>query len=93
MDGSTVPRYDLAMRLARLPGWVVDNATSVRREVSGEICTSMSERWAVTQRACRAARAVLRFQPDPRRVLAQIDPLPDSTVRALERLRAQRQAR
>jgi len=78
--------------LDRLPGWIVDNATSVRREVADQIGTSMIERWEATRRACRAARAILRFHARAESVLANPDPLPASSLRALERLRARKRA-
>jgi len=76
------------MRLERLPGWVVDNDTSVRREVSPYIGMTMAERWEVTRRCCRSARSLLRFHGDPQRALDHCDRLPESSIRALERLRA-----
>jgi hypothetical protein len=77
----------LVMRLERLPGWVVDNATSVRDEVAPYVAMTRSERWAATRRCCQAAAAMLRFHRDPRRALEHRDPLPESTRRALDRLR------
>ena len=74
--------------LSRLPGWVIDNAESVREEVEPYRQMSMPERWAVTRRCCEAAVKMLRFNRHPERVLAYRDELPESTRRALERLRA-----
>ena len=75
------------MRLERLPGWVVDNDASVRDEIAPYRGLSMAERWAATQRCCRAAMRMLAFHPDPGPALAYRDPLPESTVAALARLR------
>lgn len=76
------------MRLERLPGWVIDNQTSVREEVAPFVHASMSERWLATQRCARAARKMLAFHPDPGRALRYRDPLPQSSIDALARLRA-----
>lgn len=37
--------------------------------------------------ACRAGAKLLRSLPDPERIAAYVDPLPESSVRALARLR------
>lgn len=78
------------MQRARLPGWVVDNATSVRREAEPYRAMTPAERWEIAQRCCRAAHAMLQRSPHAERALAHIDPLPSSTVEALARLRASR---
>ena len=75
------------MRLEKLPGWVADNAASIREEVAPYLCMTMSERWEATRRCCRAAAAMLGFQRDPGRAREYRDPLPASTRRALERRR------
>jgi hypothetical protein len=75
------------MRLRTLPGWVVDNETSIREEAAPYIHMSMAERWEATRRCCEAASTMLRFNRDPAAVLAHRDPLPPSTVLALRRLR------
>jgi hypothetical protein len=76
-------------RLEQLPGWVIDNDASVREEVAPFVGASMAERWDATRRCCRAAVAMLRFHPHPERVLAHRDPTPESSARALVRLREQ----
>ena len=75
------------MRLEKLPGWVVDNSASIREEVAPYVGMTMSERWEATKRCCRAAATMLKFHRDPARALEYSDPLPESTRRALERLR------
>jgi hypothetical protein len=78
------------MPLDRLPGWVIDDATSVREEVAPYVGMSMNDRWAATRRCCAAAATLLRFNRDPRRALEYRDALPESTVEALRRLRQTR---
>jgi hypothetical protein len=78
------------VRLERLPGWVIDNDESVREEVAPYGSATMAERWDATRRCCRGASAILRFHRDPAHVLAARDPLPPSSITALERLREQR---
>jgi len=80
------------MRLPSLPGWVVDNTTSVREEAAPYVHMSMAERWEATRRCCEAASAMLRFYREPSAALAYRDPLPPSTVQVLERLRRRRDA-
>ena len=79
--------------LSELPGWVVDNAESVRREVEPYRHMSMQERWETTRRCCEAAVKMLRFHRHPRRALEHRDPLPESTPRALKRLQMHEQTR
>ena len=78
------------MRLPALPGWVVGDAASVRREVAGLAGLTSAERWAATRLCARDALWALRQSPDPERVLAHADRLPESSRVALARLRAQR---
>ena len=78
------------MKLERLPAWVVDNATSVRREAEPYREMTSAARWEVTQRCCRAALSLLRRSPHADRALTLTDPLPPSTVQALARLRTLR---
>jgi len=77
-------------RLAKLPGWVIDDAASVRAEVADWLHATAAERWEATRRCARAAASMLRFHEDRSRALEWIDPVPDSTVQALARLRAAR---
>jgi len=48
-----------------------------------------AERTRLLAAACRAGAELLRSRPDAERAAAFEDPLPESTVRALARLRAQ----
>ena len=76
------------MKLDKLPGWVVDERTSVLQEVAPYIDASPSERLAATRACCRAAMNLLRYHSDPARALAWVDPLPEKSKTALARLRA-----
>ena len=78
------------MRLAELPGWVVDDETSVRREVEALVPATPTERWAITRLCARDALWAARQSHDPEKVLEFEDPLPATTVAALARLRARR---
>jgi hypothetical protein len=73
--------------LPRLPGWVVDDVTSVREEVKEWVGTTEAERWRLAKACARDAIWAIRASGMARRILDQVDPLPASTVRALERLR------
>jgi hypothetical protein len=77
------------VRLEHLPGWVVDDVTSVREEVSRYVGLSQAELWRLTSDCARDALWAARASGILDRVLAAEDPLPESTVRALARLRAQ----
>jgi hypothetical protein len=85
--GRDAGHYDRRVTLARLPGWVIDNDASVREEVAPYVGATYAERLAATRACCRAAIRTLAFHFDPERALAYSDPLPPSTVAALERLR------
>lgn len=76
--------------LARLPGWVVDDVTSVRREVEPFERMTATQRWGATRLCARDALWAVRLGHDPQRVLDFEDSLPPTTVTALERLRARR---
>ena len=70
-----------------LPGWVVSDVESVRQEVSEWRDLSAAQRWRLAVLCSRDAMWAIRAHRDPRRILDQIDPVPASTVAALERLR------
>jgi hypothetical protein len=74
--------------MSRLPPWVTDNRTAVAREAEPYRGLSTEARWHATAAACRAAARQLSQRPDRARILAFRDPLPESTVRILQRLRA-----
>jgi hypothetical protein len=80
----------MTMRLAKLPGWVVADEASVRREVEGTTGLTAAEYWAITRLCAGDALWAVRQSHDPDRVLALEDPLPATTVHALARLRASR---
>lgn len=76
------------MRLDRLPGWVVDEETSIRDEVSDYVGQTPERLWKLTRMCARSAVWALGFHEDRREALGHRDPLPESTIAALERLRA-----
>ena len=73
--------------MVKLPGWAVDDETAIRREASRYRGLSVEERAQLTAMACRSAARQLRARPDREQLLAYRDPLPESSVRALARLR------
>ncbi len=75
------------MRIEKLPGWVVDDDASVKEEVAPNIGVPPDELWRRTEDCARDAMWAARASGFPERILAYEDPLPESTVRALERLR------
>jgi hypothetical protein len=72
-----------------LPGWVVDNAESVRREAEPYRTMTPAGRAALLAAALRSAMRLLRCRSDARAALDHSDPLPESSLRALARLRQQ----
>ena len=74
--------------LAKLPGWIVDDATSVREEVAEWRDTTPAERWRLAILCGRDAMWAIRAGGAAATVLEQLDPLPASTVAALARLRS-----
>lgn len=77
-----------------LPKWVTDNAASVRDEARDYVALTPAQRAALLAIACRTGTKLLRARPDAARLLERVDPLPESSERALARLRAlQRAAR
>ena len=70
-----------------LPGWIVDDRESVRREAEPYRHMTPEQRAELLAAACRGMARLLRIRDDRDRVLAHTDPLPESTIRALERLR------
>lgn len=77
------------MVMRELPGWVVDDETSVAEEVAPYVGATAEELWRHTEDCAKDAMWVVRASGMAARVLAQEDPLPESTIRALARLRAQ----
>lgn len=80
--------------LTKLPGWVVDDVESVRREAARYRGMTPQEKIELVASACRTAATLLDASPNRRRALTYADPLPPASVAALSRLRRQyREAR
>jgi hypothetical protein len=75
--------------MPQLPKWVVDNRTAVAREAAPYRNLPPEERWRLLAAACRAAARQLAARPDGARLRDYREPLPASTIAALERLRAE----
>lgn len=75
-----------------LPGWIVDDRESVRREALPYRDMNDQQRLALLAAACRGAARLLRARDDRDRALEYIDPLPDSSIRALMKLREETKA-
>ena len=71
-----------------LPGWIVDDAASVCSEAEPYSKMTEEQRLSLLAMACRAAAKIVLSREDAVAVLAYEDPLPESSRRALERLRA-----
>lgn len=76
--------------LAKLPGWVVSDEESVASEAARWARMTAAERWREVEDCARDAMWAVRASPFPDRVLAYEEPLPESTLAALARLRAAR---
>lgn len=74
----------------QLPGWVIDDAASIREEAADYIELTPAQRGAILAAVCRAGVRLLRARADAAKVLEHTDPLPSSTIEALARLRALR---
>ena len=74
-------------RLAALPGWT---RTSVEDEVADYRNMSPDQRAEALVDACRSAAMLLDSKPELERqkIIDYVDPLPESTLKALRRLRA-----
>jgi hypothetical protein len=77
--------YDLDM-LAKLPAWIVPNDVSVEREVAPYRGLPLDVKLAMVRQACETAARFAAAHPDPSLVYKWADPLPPSTVVALQRL-------
>jgi len=73
--------------LDKVPGWAVDDVTSVRNEVAEWIGTTEAERWRLAALCAKDAMWAARASGNARRILDGVDELPESTVAALARLR------
>jgi hypothetical protein len=78
------------MRLEKLPGWVVSDEQSVRADVARYVGMSPAALWREVEDCARDAMWAVRASSFPERVLAYEEPLPESSARALARLRASR---
>jgi hypothetical protein len=70
-----------------LPLWAIDERRSLLNEAKEYRHLSPEERGKLLAAACRSAARMLRSRPDRDLVLERRDPLPESSVRALEKLR------
>ena len=73
--------------MSKLPGWVVDNRTAVAREAERYRGMTAEEHGRATAAACRAAARQLARRSDRERVLGYRDPLSESSMELLRRLR------
>jgi hypothetical protein len=73
--------------LSKLPGWVVDDDSSVREEVAEWRGLTPAELWRLAHHCSRDAIWAARVSGNPQRILDLVDPLPDDAVVALARLR------
>lgn len=73
--------------LPKLPGWVIDDVASVREEVKEWRGTTPAQRWHLARACARDAMWAMRAGGMASRIASHVDPLPESSVRALERLR------
>jgi hypothetical protein len=92
LDEADRTYYNDRVSPVKLPGWVVDEDTSIRRETEPLVGATPAQCWSRTQLCARDALWAVRHGIDPERVLAYRDPLPPSTEAALARLRKRRTA-
>ena len=71
----------------KLPKWVTSNAESVRAEVQEWIGTTPQERWRLAELCARDVIWAANMSGTPARILDYEDPLPESSLQALRRLR------
>lgn len=75
------------MTRTAIPRWAVDNRTAVQREAAPYRGLTPEQRAQAVAAACRAAARQLAERPDRQRLVEYRDPLPESSVAALRRLR------
>jgi hypothetical protein len=75
--------------LSKLPGWIIDDAESVREEVADWIDMTSAERWQLAKLCARDVVWAASASGRREQILAHQEPLPPSTIVALERLRRQ----
>lgn len=73
--------------LSKLPGWFVSEEQSVRDDVAPYVGLSPAQLWREVEGCAEDAMWAVRASGFPKRVLEHQDPLPESTLRALARLR------
>jgi hypothetical protein len=78
--------------MARDPAQV-PSALQLDGEVDYYRSLSFAERAELLIAVCRAGAELLASRPDAERIASFVDPLPESTVRALARLRAEHRAK
>jgi hypothetical protein len=71
----------------KLPGWVVDDVESVHQEVRHLRGTTPQERWQMAIACAEDALWALSLSDRAEQALTRRDPLPESTIAALQRLR------
>jgi hypothetical protein len=75
--------------MAKVPPWAVSNDESVRAEAAPYRSMTPAERLEVLRTVCRTAARQLAAHPLRQKVVAFSDPLPQSSIAALARLRKQ----
>ena len=70
-----------------LPGWVISDAESIRREVEPFVGMTDDERGVILAALCRDVVRILAARSDAQAALDWQDPVPESTLRHFERLR------
>lgn len=75
--------------LEALPGWVVSDAVSIRREMAALEDLTPEQCWEMALRCTRDALWALRLGDKSEAALAYQDPVASSTQAALERLPAE----
>jgi hypothetical protein len=73
--------------VGELPGWVVDDVASVRAEVAEWRDLTPAERWKLARQCARDAMWAVRVSGRATAILEHEDPVPQSTLDALARLR------
>ncbi|MFO0559249.1 MAG: hypothetical protein U0269_14635 [Polyangiales bacterium] len=82
------------MRAIReLPAWVIDDEQSVREECADYVAMPPEEKMRLLAELLRDAARILAARSDAQRALDWVDPLPESSLRALARLRSEAKER
>jgi len=75
--------------LSKLPGWVISNHESVEREAAQYRDMTVEQRLEILAGLCRTVPKLLEMNSQREFVIAYRAPLPQSSQRALARLRDQ----